>query len=340
MITHLSVSRRAFGTLLLASVPAATAIAQQNVTQQNAVSLPSWREGKTKRAILNFLQATTTAGSPDYVPPAERIAVFDNDGTLWTEQPMYTQVTFALARLQALAPQHPDWATREPFRSALAGDMATLAQGGLRALGQIAIATQADTTPEAFHRIVTDWLATARHPRFQRPYTDCVYQPMLEVLALFRVRGFRTYIASGGTVEFMRPWTEGVYGVRADQVVGSTLKLRYQFQQGRGDLVQTSELDLLDEGPGKPAGIFQLLGQRPIAAFGNSDGDYEMLQYVTSGPGKRLAVLIHHDDGAREYAYDRQSKIGQLDRALTDAPKNGWLVTSMKNDWSRMFSRT
>ncbi len=332
MITHLSVSRRALGTLLLASVPAATAIAQQNTAP-----LPSWRDGRTKRAILDFLQATTTAGSPDYVPPAERLAVFDNDGTLWVEQPMYTQVTFALARLHALAPQHPDWANREPFRSALAGDMAALAKGGLHAMGQIAIATQADITPETFHQIVTDWLAGAHHPRFRRPYTDCVYQPMLEVLALFRAHGFRTCIASGGTVEFMRPWTEKIYGVPAGQVVGSTLKLRYQLQQGRGDLVQTSELDLLDEGPGKPAGIFQLLGQRPIAAFGNSDGDYEMLQYTTSGAGRRLGVLIHHDDGNREYAYDRQSNIGQLDRALTDVPKNGWVLTSMKNDWSRLF---
>jgi hypothetical protein len=326
-------SRRSFAALLLGSLPTAAVMAQAATDP-----LPSWRDGATKRAILEFLRTTTTPESPGYVPPSERTAVFDNDGTLWVEQPVYPQIAFAVWRLKALAPQHPEWADHEPFRSALAGDMTALAKGGLRAMLPIALSAQANTTPEAFHQIVTTWLSTARNTRFRSLYTECIYQPMAELMVLFRAKGFRTWIISGNTAEFLRPWTQRIYGVPSDQVVGSTLRLSYQVQNGRAEVVQLDELEDLNEGPSKVANISRVLGRRPLAAFGNSDGDYEMLQFTTTGPGARLGVLIHHDDADREYAYDRNTNIGKLDRGLTDAAARGWLVASMKNDWSRVFA--
>jgi haloacid dehalogenase-like hydrolase len=326
------ISRRSFTAFLLGSVPAAA------IAQSLTDPLPSWRDGATKRAILEFLRKTTSPESSDYVPPSERVAVFDNDGTLWVEQPIYTQVAFAVERLKALLPQHPEWKGRDVFEAALANDIAAVLQrGGLTAIGAILVATQAGTTPDAFHQIVSSWLVGARHPRFQRPYTECIYQPMLEVVTLFRASGYRTYIVTGGTVEFLRPWTQSVYGVPPGQVVGTTLKLSYRLHDGHADLVQLPEVEDLDEGQHKAANISKIIGQRPLAAFGNSDGDYEMLQFTTTGQGARLGVLIHHDDDDREYAYDRSSNIGKLDRGLSDAAANGWLVTSMKNDWSRVF---
>ncbi len=320
-------ARRSLAGLLLtaATVPASA--------QVGADALPSWRDGPRRRAILDFLAATTMEGSPDFVPPAERLAVFDNDGTLWIEQPTYTQIAFALDRLRALAPQHPEWQTQEPFRSALAGDQAGLAQSGLQGMMQIISVTHAGMSPEAFHAIVLEWLGQARHPRFNRPYTELIYQPMLELVGLFRARGFRTCIVSGGTVEFMRPWTGRIYGIPPENVVGTTFQMR--FENGR--LLRLPQLDLVDDGPGKPVGISRFLGRRPQAAFGNSDGDYEMLQYVTSAPGRRLGMIVHHDDAEREYAYDRQSHFGKLDRGLNDAAARGWHLVSMRQDWSRIF---
>lgn len=323
-----SIARRSLAGLVLASATAAQAVAQVG-----ADPLPSWREGARKRAILDFLTATTTEGSADFVAPAERLAVFDNDGTLWVEQPMYTQLAFALDRLRALAPQHPQWQTQEPFRSALTGDMAGLAGSGMRGIAQIIAATHAGMSPSEFHTIVMEWLGRARHPRFDRPYTELIYQPMLDVLALFRARGFRTCIVSGGTAEFMRPWTEHVYGIPPENVVGTTMGMR--FENGR--LLRLPEVDLIDDGPGKPVGISRFLARVPQAAFGNSDGDYEMLQYVTSGPGRRLGMIVHHDDAQREYAYDRQSHFGRLDRGLNDAAARGWHLISMKDDWTTAF---
>jgi phosphoserine phosphatase len=308
------------------------------MAQSTPDPLPSWRDGATKRAILDFLRTTTTAGSSGYVQPSERLAVFDNDGTMWVEQLIYPEVVFAVDRLKALAPQHPEWKDREVFQAALSGDMTALAKGGLRAMGAIVIAIQAGTTVEAFHGIVSDWLISARHPRFQRPYTECVYQPMAEVVALFRANGYRTWIVTGGTAEFVRSWTQSTYGVPPDQVIGSRLKLDYVMHDGRSDLVQLGELEELDEGPRKAINISKYLDQRPLAAFGNSDGDYEMLQFTTTAQGPRLGVLVHHDDEDREYAYDRNTTIGKLDRGLTDAAANGWLVASMKNDWERVFA--
>jgi phosphoserine phosphatase len=328
-----AISRRSFTALLLGSMPSAFVMAQSTPDP-----LPSWRDGATKRAILDFLRTTTTAGSSGYVQPSERLAVFDNDGTMWVEQLIYPEVVFAVDRLKALAPQHPEWKDREVFQAALSGDMTALAKGGLRAMGAIVIAIQAGTTVEAFHGIVSDWLISARHPRFQRPYTECVYQPMAEVVALFRANGYRTWIVTGGTAEFVRSWTQSTYGVPPDQVIGSRLKLDYVMHDGRSDLVQLGELEELDEGPRKAINISKYLDQRPLAAFGNSDGDYEMLQFTTTAQGPRLGVLVHHDDEDREYAYDRNTTIGKLDRGLTDAAANGWLVASMKNDWERVFA--
>lgn len=327
MSDALLLARRSLGGLLLAAMTAAAS------AQTGADPLPSWRDGPRKRAILDFLNATATEGTADFVPPSERLAAFDNDGTLWVEQPLYTQFIFALERLRALAPQHPEWQTREPFRSALAGDHEGLARSGERGLAQILAVTHSGMSPDEFHVIVMEWLGHARHPRFNRPYTELVYQPMLEALALFRARGFRTCIVSGGTVEFMRPWTERIYGIPRENVVGTTFQMR--FENGR--LLRLPEVDLIDDGPGKPVGISRFLGRRPQAAFGNSDGDYEMLQYVTSSPGRRLGMIVHHDDAEREFAYDRQSHVGRLDRGLNDAAQRGWHLISMRQDWSRVF---
>ncbi|WP_424812592.1 HAD family hydrolase [Roseococcus sp. YIM B11640] len=321
-------ARRSLGALLLAASTATLASAQPG-----ADPLPSWREGPRRQAILDFLRATTTEGSADFVPPSERLATFDNDGTLWVEQPLYTQFVFALERVRALAPQHPEWVSREPFRSVLDNDHAALARSGERGLAEIVAATHAGMSPDEFRAIVTDWLGHAQHPRFRRPYTELVYQPMLEVLALFRARGFRTAIVSGGTVEFMRPWTERIYGVPPEAVVGTTFQMR--FENGR--LLRLPQIDLVDDGPGKPVGISRFLGRMPQAAFGNSDGDYEMLQYVTGAPGRRLGMIVHHDDAEREYAYDRDSHIGRLVRGLDDAAQRGWHLISMKQDWTRVF---
>ncbi|MBR0651773.1 haloacid dehalogenase-like hydrolase [Roseomonas terrae] len=321
-------SRRGLSGMMLAALSARATAAQAGDDP-----LPSWRDGERKRAILDFLAATTTEGDAGFVPPGDRLAVFDNDGTLWVEQPMYTQLAFALDRVHALAPQHPEWQTQEPFRSVLAHDREGLSRAGTRGLVEIVKATHAGMSPDEFHVIVEDWLRQARHPRFGRPYTELIYQPMLEVLALFRARGFRTCICSGGTAEFMRPWTERVYGIPPGNVVGTTFQM--SFENGR--LLRLPEMDLINDGPGKPVGMSRFLGGLPQAAFGNSDGDYEMLQVVTAGPGRRLGMIVHHDDALREYAYDRQSHFGRLDRALNDAARRGWHLISMADDWSNVF---
>ena len=264
------------------------------------------------------------------MPPAERIAVFDNDGTLWSEQPMYVQLAFALDRVKALAPQHPEWKDKQPFKAVLDGDMKALAESGERGLLELVMATHAGMTAEEFTTIVTDWLATARHPRFNRPYTELVYQPMLELLAYLRANGFKTFIVSGGGVEFMRPWTEKVYGVPPEQVVGSSGKTKFEMRDGRPILFRLPEVNFIDDKAGKPVGIYEYIGRRPIAAFGNSDGDLEMLQWTTMSGGVRFGMIVHHTDAEREYAYDRQSSFGRLDKALDAAALNSWTVVDMK----------
>ena len=302
--------------------------------------LPSWRDGPARQAILRFVDTVTTPGSPGFVPPPERIAVFDNDGTLWVEQPAYTQLLFALDRVRALAPQNPDWASREPFRSAIAGDMAGLAAAGERGLLELVMATHAGMTPEAFQATVTAWMETARDPRFGRRFDGLVYQPMLELMAFLRTKGFKTYIVSGGGIEFVRAFSERVYGIPPEQVVGSSIGTTLVQRDGQATLVREPRVDFIDDKAGKPDGIHRHIGRRPIAAFGNSDGDLEMLQWTTEGSGPRLGVIIRHDDAEREYAYDRASHVGRLDKALDMAGTRGWTVVSMKTDWTTIFPGT
>ena len=299
--------------------------------------LPSWNDGAAKTAILGFVARSTQPGGSGFVEPVERIAVFDNDGTLWCEQPMYVQLAFAFDRIRALAKDHPGWQTTEPFRSVLAGDLKGVAAGGEQAVAQIIAASHAGNTTAEFAKIVGDWIASARHPHFDRPYTACVYQPMLELMAFLRANGFRTWIVSGGGVEFMRPWAEAVYGVPPEQVIGSSIRTRYELRGGTPVIVRLPEIEFVDDKAGKPVGISRFIGRRPVAAFGNSDGDYEMLEWTTAGGPGRLGMIVHHDDGEREYAYDRQSPIGTLVRGLDDAGAKGWTIVSMKNDWRRVF---
>lgn len=299
--------------------------------------LPSWNQGPSKQAIMEFVSAVTTEGSADYLPPAERIAVFDNDGTLWVEQPMYTQLAFTLQRLKDLAPEHPEWQEQQPFKAALEGDMAALGEAGLEGVVQILMATHSGMTSEEFERIAADWLATARHPRFERPYTELVYQPMLELLAYLRGNDFKTFIVSGGGVDFLRPWTEQVYGIPPEQVVGSTVEIKYEEREGRPVIVREPKIAFIDDKAGKPVGIWRQIGRRPILACGNSDGDLQMLQWTTAGEGRRLGLILHHNDAEREYAYDRKSHFGRLDKALDAAATQGWTVISLKSDWTRVF---
>ena len=299
--------------------------------------LPSWNEGAAKTRIIAFVQAVTDRSGKGYVAPAERIATFDNDGTLWSEQPIYNQFAFALDRVKALAPQHPDWATTQPFKAVLEGDTRTLLAQGEHGLAELVAATHSGMTTDEFRKTVDDWVASARHPKYQRPYTDLVYQPMLELLGYLRANGFKTYIVSGGGVDFMRPWTERVYGIPPEQVVGSTGKTRFEMRNGVPVLVKLAEIDHVDDGPGKPIGIQRFIGRRPIAAFGNSDGDLQMLEYVAAGSGARLALLVHHTDAQREAAYDRTSAIGKLDKALDEAAAKQWVVVDIKQDWKKVF---
>jgi hypothetical protein len=316
----------------LAQLPASPA-AQTPVTDP----LPSWNDTGPKRAIFDFVGRVTKQGSPDFVPEAERIATFDNDGTLWAEQPMYSQLLFALYRVKVLAPQHPEWVTEEPFASLLKGDVRGALAGGEPALVKIVVATHSGMSSAEFDQIVLDWIATAKHPVTQRLYTEMIYQPMLELAAYLRANGFKTFIVSGGGIDFMRPWTDKTYGIPREQVVGSSGKTKFQMIDGKPGLMRQPEIDFIDDGPGKPVGIQMHIGRRPIAAFGNSDGDMQMLQYTTGGSGARFGLLVHHTDAVREWAYDRTSSVGKLDKALDAAPAEGWTVMSMKDDWNKIF---
>ena len=300
--------------------------------------LLSWNDGKTKQSIVDFVKRVTAKGDKDFVPPAERIAVFDNDGTLWAEQPMYFQLVFALDRVKALAPQHPEWKDKEPFASLLKGDLKGALAGGEPAIFQIVMATHAGMTTDEFEKNVRDWIATAKHPKTKRPYTEMVYQPMLDLLTYLRTNGFKTFIVSGGGVDFMRVFSEKVYGVPPEQVIGSSGKLKFELRDGKPVLVKLPEIDFIDDKAGKPAGIHKVIGRRPILAFGNSDGDLQMLQWTAAGSGARFMGLVHHTDGDREWAYDRKSSIGQLDKALDEANAKGWTVADMKRDWKRIFA--
>lgn len=299
--------------------------------------LPSWNDGASKSKIIEFVTAVTTEGGPDYVAPADRVATFDNDGTLWAEQPFYFQLAFALDRIKAMAPDHPEWKDKEPFKSVIASDLKGVLASGEQGIAQIIAATHAGMTTDEFAKIVTDWISTARHPQTGLAYTDMTYKPMRELLDYLRANGFDVHIVSGGGVEFMRPWTEKAYGIPPQNVVGSSIKTKYEVKDGVPVIMRLPELDFIDDKEGKPVGINKFIGKRPIAAFGNSDGDFQMLEWTTSGPGRRLGLIVHHDDAKREYAYDRDSHIGQLARGLDEGPARGWVIVSMKDDWKTIY---
>ena len=306
--------------------------------------LPSWNDGPAKQSIIAFVEKVTKPGSPDFVSVPERIATFDNDGTLWCEQPVPVQLFFVLDRVKALAPQHPEWKTQEPFASLLKGDLKTALAGGDHALLELLMVTHTGMTTVEFEQIVKDWIATAKHPKSGKLYTEMVYQPMLELLAYLRANGFKTFIVSGGGIEFMRPWAEGVYGIPPEQVVGSSVKTKFEMRNGEPVLVRLPELNFNDDKGGKPVGINQHIGRRPVMAFGNSDGDREMLEYTQGGSGARFMLLVLHDDAAREYAYGPAKglpdvKLGAFTQSLYDqAKKDNWTVVSMNDDWKRIFA--
>jgi phosphoserine phosphatase len=305
------------------------------VAQQDP--LPSWNDGASKQTIVDFVAKVTDEASSDFVPEAERIATFDNDGTLWAEQPLYFQLLFTLDRVRALADDHPEWNTEQPFRAILEDDRETLGAMGYEELGKLIAATHTGITAEEFSTIAREWLDTARHPRFDRPFDECIYQPMLEVLSYLRANGFKTFIVSAGGIEFMRTFSDRAYDIPRDQVVGSSVKTELRTDGDRAFLMRLPELDFVDDKEAKPVAINRHIGRRPIAAFGNSDGDFQMLEYATGGARPGLAVIVHHDDAEREYAYDRDSKIGRLERGLDEADQLGWIVVSMKNDWRTIF---
>jgi phosphoglycolate phosphatase-like HAD superfamily hydrolase len=324
-------------TKTLAGALLAALTAGGSASLEAADPLPSWNEGPARRSVVAFLEKVTREGGAGYVAPAERIAVFDNDGCLWSEQPMYFQAFFIFDRIKALAPQHPEWKGKEPFASVLEGDVKAALAGGEHALVEMAMATHAGTTTEEFEKVVTDWIATAKHPKTGRLYTEMVYQPMLELLAYLRANGFKTFIVSGGGIEFMRPWAERVYGIPPEQVVGSSIKTKFEMRDGKPVLVRLPEVSFVDDGVGKPVGIQMHIGRRPIAAFGNSDGDLQMLQWTGAGSGSRFCLYVHHTDAEREWAYDRQSSVGRLDKGLDEARAKGWTVVDMKKDWRRIY---
>lgn len=310
--------------------------AQQRASQA-VTSLSSWNEGPAKSAIIDFVKRVTDKSGPDYVPPAERIATFDNDGTLWSEQPIYFQLQFAIDRVTQLAPQHPEWKTEQPFKAVLDGDRQTLAKLGMEGLTKLLMASHAGMTTHEFAGTVKAWIQTARHPRFKRPYSELVYQPMLELLAYLRANDFKTYITSGGGVQFMRVFAEEVYGIPPEQVIGSSIKTKFEFRDGQPVIVRLPEIDFIDDKEGKPVAINRVIGRRPIASFGNSDGDLQMLQWTAAGDGLRFCLYVHHTDADREWAYDRNSHIGKLDKGLDEAKNRGWTVVDMKKDWKVIY---
>jgi phosphoserine phosphatase len=299
--------------------------------------LPSWHEGPSKASILRFVEAVTSTDKAEFVPPLDRIAVFDNDGTLWSEKPLYFQLIFALDRVKALALQHPEWQEQQPFKAVLEDDLAGFLAGGMKAILDILAATHGGDTSDEFEQIVLDWIASARHPETGRPYTEMVYQPMLELLDYLRANGFRTHIVSGGGIEFMRAWVEEVYGIPPEQVIGSSIETKFEMREGGPVLVRIPKIDFVDDNEGKPVGIHKFIGRRPILAFGNSDGDHQMLQWTAAGDGARFVGLVHHTDAEREWAYDRDSLVGRLDKALDEAREKDWTVVDMKREWRVVY---
>ena len=324
---------------------------KRSASVKAADPMPSWAEGPAKSAIVQFVQSVTEKGGKDYVPPEERIATFDNDGTLWVEYPLYTQLLFAADRMKELAPKHPEWKTRQPFKALLEGDMKTVGASGMKGFFEIWLTAHSGMTADEYAEEAGKWLRTTRHEKFKRPYVECVYQPQLELLAYLRAHEFKTFIVSGGGMAFMRPITEEVYGLPPWQVVGSSVvtefqvkdgkadlvRTEFQIKDGKADLVRSAKIKFFDDKAGKPVGIYDHIGRRPILAFGNSDGDIQMIEYTTGAEGRRLGLFLHHTDGVREFAYDRKSYVGTLDKAFGRAEANGWIIVDMKNDWKRVF---
>lgn len=335
MRTSTQTIEASFASLFVAFVLLITAAWNPVFAQE---TLPSWNDTPARTRIVDFVNATVTEGGAGYVAPVDRIAVFDNDGTLWSEQPFYIQLGFVLDRVKALAPQHPEWKTKEPFKSVLDGDLKGIAKGGEKGMVELVMATHAGMTTDEFNRVATDWFASSKHPKTGKPYTEMTYLPMRELLDYLRANGFRTYIVSGGGVEFMRPITDKLYGIPPEQVVGSTIATEYDLVDDVPVLKRLPKIDFVDDGPGKPVGINKFIGLRPIFAAGNSDGDYEMLRWTTSGKHPGFAMIVHHTDAEREYAYDRDSAFGKLDKALDEAEQRNWLVVDMKNDWKKIFA--
>ena len=312
---------------------------RQNSNEAPPDPLPSWNEGSSKKAIIEFVTKTIKKGSKDFIPIADRIACFDNDGTLWSEQPMYFQLAFAIDRVKTLAPEHPEWKTTQPFKALLEGDMKTVMAGGEKALFQIVMSTHAGMTTEAFEKTVKNWMSTATHPKTKRHYNEMIFQPMAELLNYLRANGYKTFIVSGGGVDFMRPWVEQAYGITPDQVVGSSGKVRYDTLNGKPVLIKLPEVNFIDDKEGKPVGIHQYIGKRPVFTGGNSDGDYAMLQWTSTASGyPRFGMIVHHTDAEREWAYDRESHIGKLEKGLDDAAKHNWMVVDMKKDWKKIYA--
>jgi phosphoglycolate phosphatase-like HAD superfamily hydrolase len=330
-----SIGRRVFLVCACAAVVQATI--RVRISSAQIDTLPSWNDGPSKQAIVKFVGAAVQRGGAGYIAPADRLAVFDNDGTLWAEQPIYFQFAFSLDRVKALAPQHPEWKTTQPFKAVLEGDMRALGASGQRGLADIVIATTTGVTTEEYARLVSEWLRTARHPRFKVAYPDLVYQPMLELLSYLRANSFKTFIVSGGDTDFMRTFAQRLYGIPPEQIVGSTVETVFEAKDGKYSLLRQPKMDFIDDGAGKPVGINKFIGRRPVFTFGNSDGDHQMLQWTAAGTGPRFMGLVHHTDAEREFAYDRQSSVGKLDKALDEAVEKGWTVVDMKSEWKRVF---
>ena len=312
---------------------------QLEETVKNDISdpLPSWNEGSTKSAIIQFVTDVTTKGGPKYVKPGDRIATFDNDGTLWVEQPIYTQITFAFDRVKELAAQHPEWKTQQPFKGLLEGDMKAVGASGTKGIMEILVATHTGITNAEFEKIALEWVTTNKHPKFDRTYNTCVFQPQLELMTYLRAHDFKTFICSGGGIAFMRPMTEKTYGIPTEQVIGSSVVTEFQMKDGKPALIRTAKINFINDKEGKPVGINQHIGRRPIFAFGNADADMQMIEYTMAGEGPRMGLFLHHTDGDNEYAYDRKSHVGVLDKALDQADANGWIIVDMKKDWNRVF---
>ena len=308
-----------------------------NISQSHADAVPSWNDANAKKNLVKFVQAVTQKGSDNYVIPSERIAVFDNDGTLWSEQPMYFQLAFIIDRIHELSPQHPEWKTKEPFASVLKGDIKAALAGGTRAILELAMVTHAGISTDEFAEATRHWINTAKHPKTGKLYKEMVFQPMLELLSYLRENDFKTFIVSGGGIEFMRVFAEEVYGVPPEQVIGSSIKTEFKIQNGKPVIIKLPEINFIDDKEGKPVGINQHIGRQPIAAFGNSDGDLQMLQWTCLQRQPSFCMIVHHTDNKREWAYDRESHIGTLDKALIEASKNDWTVVDMKSEWKTIY---